>query len=119
MAVGSFVANRNPAIHAFFCPQTLSQPGKRWTDPTSLEVLGRVVDMFPTPLIVTFRQEFDPPWIGRSHATALTINRLTRREVGAMMIDRVVGNELLPASIPRDIMEGTDGTPLFVEQWGP
>ena len=32
--------------------------------------------------------------------TALTINRLTKREVGAM-IDRVVRNKLLPATFGR------------------
>jgi predicted ATPase/tRNA A37 threonylcarbamoyladenosine biosynthesis protein TsaE len=89
-----------------------------WTDPTSLEVIGRVVDRIanlPVLLIVTFRPEFDPPWIGQPHVTALTINRLTQRDVGAM-IDRVVGNKLLPASIRRDIVERTDGVPLFVEE---
>jgi len=45
-------------------------------------------------LIVTFRPEFDPPWIGRPYVTALTINRLAERDVGAM-IDGVVGNKLL------------------------
>jgi class 3 adenylate cyclase len=66
-----------------------------WTDPTSLEVFGRVVDRIATLrvlLIVTFRPEFEPPWIGRPHVTALTLNRLTRREIDAM-IDGVVGNK--------------------------
>ena len=45
----------------------------------------------------------------------LTINRLTQREIAAM-IDRVVGNELLPAGIRQDIIERTDGIPLFVEE---
>ena len=66
-------------------------------------------------LIVTFRPEFEPPWIGRPHVTALTINRLAQREVDAM-IDRVVGNKLLPANIRQDIVERTDGIPLFVEE---
>jgi predicted ATPase len=66
-------------------------------------------------LIVTFRPEFDPPWIGRPHVTALTINRLAEREVGAL-IDRVVGNKPVPASIRQDIIERTDGIPLFVEE---
>ncbi len=89
-----------------------------WTDPTSLEVLGRVVDRIATLrvlLIVTFRPEFEPPWIGQPHVTSLTINRLTRRDVGAM-IDRVAGNKLLPQSIRQDIIERTDGIPLFVEE---
>jgi predicted ATPase len=66
-------------------------------------------------LIVTFRPEFDPPWIGQPHVMAMTINRLTQRQVGAM-IDSIVGNKLLPTSIRQDIVERTDGVPLFVEE---
>ena len=43
-------------------------------------------------LIVTYRPEFEPPWIGRPYVTALTLNRLAQREVDAM-IDGVVGNK--------------------------
>ena len=89
-----------------------------WTDPTSMELFGRAVDRIASLrvlLIVTFRPEFVPPWIGRPHVTPLTINRLAQRDVGAM-IDRVVGNKLLPASIRQDIIERTDGIPLFVEE---
>ena len=46
---------------------------------------------------------------------ALTLNRLARREIDAM-IERVVGNKLLPANIRQDIVERTDGIPLFVEE---
>ena len=89
-----------------------------WTDPTSLEVFGRVVDRvrsLPVLLIVTFRPEFEPPWIGRPYVTALTINRLAQRDIEAM-IDRVVGNKLIPANVRHDIIERTDGIPLFVEE---
>jgi class 3 adenylate cyclase/predicted ATPase len=90
----------------------------QWTDPTSLELLGRAVDRITTLrvlLLVTFRSEFDPPWIGRPHVTALTINRLTPREV-TDMIDRIVGNKPLPVGIRQDIIERADGIPLFVEE---
>ena len=89
-----------------------------WSDPTSLEAFSRVVDRIRTLrvlLTVTFRPEFEPPWIGQPHVTALTINRLTERDVSAM-IDRVVGNKRLPAGIRQDIIERTDGIPLFVEE---
>jgi predicted ATPase len=89
-----------------------------WADQTSLEVFGRVVDRIRTLrvlLIVTFRPEFESPWIGRPHVTMLTINRLTERDVTAM-IDRVVGNKALPAHIRQDIVERADGIPLFVEE---
>jgi predicted ATPase len=64
-----------------------------WIDPTSLEALGQVVDGVQTLralLIVTFRPEFHPPWIGQPHATAMTINRLAQRDVSTM-IDQVTG----------------------------
>ena len=66
-------------------------------------------------LIVTYRPEFEPPWIGRPYVTALTLNRLGEREIAAM-IDRVTGNKSLPESIRQDIIERTDGIPLFVEE---
>src|SRR5208337_200249 len=89
-----------------------------WTDPTSLEAFGQTVDRIASLrvlLIVTFRPEFEAPWIGRPHVTALTINRLARRDID-VMIDRVVGNKLIPTSVRQDIIERTDGIPLFVEE---
>src|SRR5262249_25062398 len=89
-----------------------------WTDPTSLELFSRTVDWIQNLralLVVTFRPEFDPPWIGRPNVTALTINRLAEREVDAM-VDRLVGNKFIPASIRQDIIERTDGIPLFIEE---
>jgi class 3 adenylate cyclase/predicted ATPase len=90
----------------------------QWTDPTSLELLSQAIERIATLrvlLIVTFRPEFDPPWIGRPHVTALTLNRLAQRDVDAM-IDRIVGNRALLASVREDIVERTDGIPLFVEE---
>jgi class 3 adenylate cyclase/predicted ATPase len=90
----------------------------QWADPTSLEAFGRVVDRIWTLkvlLLVTFRPEFDAPWVGRPYVTTLTINRLTEREASAM-IDRIVGNKQLSANIRQDIIERTDGIPLFVEE---
>jgi predicted ATPase len=90
----------------------------QWADPTSLEAFGRTVDRIASLCvltIVTFRPEFEAPWVGQPHVTALAINRLGHRDVGTM-IDRVVGNEALPANIRKDIVERTDGIPLFVEE---
>ena len=90
----------------------------QWTDPTGLELFSRIIDKIPTLrvlLVVTFRPEFDPPWIGRPYVTALTINRLAEREVGAL-IDHVVGNKLLSPSVRQNIIAHTDGIPLFVEE---
>jgi predicted ATPase len=47
--------------------------------------------------------------------TALTINRLAEREIGAL-IDHVVGNKLLSPSVRQNVIARTDGIPLFVEE---
>ena len=74
------LSRQNPVLMIFEDAQ--------WTDPTSLELFSRIVDRIPTLrvlLIMTYRPEFQPPWLGRPHVTALTINRLAEREVGAMI----------------------------------
>jgi class 3 adenylate cyclase/predicted ATPase len=89
-----------------------------WTDPTSLEVFGRTVDRIktlPVLLIVTSRPEFNAPWVGQSHVTSLTLNRLGEREAAAI-IARLAGNKALPADLLAEIVERTDGIPLFVEE---
>ena len=89
-----------------------------WIDPTSLEALARMVDRLRTLrvlLIVTSRPEFEPPWVGRPYVTALTLNRLGEREI-VEMIDRLAGNKALPTGVRQDIIERTDGIPLFVEE---
>ena len=89
-----------------------------WIDPTSLEVLGRTVDRIktlPALLIVTFRPEFNAPWVGQSHVTSLTLNRLGEREAAAIIAD-LAGNKALPADVLAEIVERTDGIPLFVEE---
>lgn len=89
-----------------------------WADPSSLEVLGRLMDKIDelrVLLLVTFRPEFSAPWIGHPHVSAVTLNRLTRNEVD-VLIERVVGNKQLSADIQKDIVERADGIPLFVEE---
>jgi class 3 adenylate cyclase/predicted ATPase len=89
-----------------------------WTDPTSLELVGRIVDRteaLRVLLVVTFRPEFQPPWIGLPHVAAVTINRLGRRDIDAI-IDRLVGNKFLSPGIRDDLIDRTDGIPLFIEE---
>ncbi len=90
----------------------------QWSDPTSLEALSRIVYRIRTLralLIVSFRPEFVAPWIGQYHVTTLILNRLAERDIG-VMIGAVAGVRPLPATIRRDIVERSDGVPLFVEE---
>lgn len=89
-----------------------------WVDPTSLEAFGRTVDRIANLgvlMIVTFRPEFEAPWAGQRHVTARALNRLGHREVDSM-IDHVIGDKPLPDDVRKDIIERTDGVPLFVEE---
>lgn len=100
------------------CPLLMTFEDAHWIDPTSLEALGRAIDRIAklrVLMIVTFRPEFEAPWLGRPYVTALTINRLAMRQIREM-INRVAGNKFLPEDVLRDIIERTDGIPLFVEE---
>ena len=104
------LAGQQPALMIF--------EDAHWTDPTSLEAFGRAVDRIktlPALLIVTFRPEFNAPWVGQPHVTSLTLNRLGEREAAAI-IDRLAGNKKLPSDVMAEIAERTDGIPLFVEE---
>jgi len=89
-----------------------------WADPSSLEVLDLIVDRvrtLPVLLIITFRPEFTPPWVGRPKVTLLSLRRLPSRQC-AEMIARVTGGKVLPKEIADQIIERTDGIPLFIEE---
>ncbi|OAF19989.1 adenylate/guanylate cyclase domain-containing protein [Bradyrhizobium neotropicale] len=89
-----------------------------WIDPTSLDLLDRIVDRVATLrvlLIITFRPEFAPAWIGRSHVTLISLSRLQHRQ-RAEMIMRVTGGKALPQEIVEGIIDRTDGIPLFIEE---
>jgi predicted ATPase len=89
-----------------------------WADPTTLELLGLLVDQTPTAAmlhVLTFRPEFSPPWPTRSHLTPITLNRLERPQVEAL-IAHLAGGEALPAEVVAHIVAKTDGVPLYVEE---
>lgn len=89
-----------------------------WADPTSLEALGQIIDRMRdlrVLLIVTFRPEFEPPWNGQPHVTNLALDRLPRHDI-ELVIERIAGNAALPVDVRQDIIERTDGIPLFVEE---
>jgi class 3 adenylate cyclase/tetratricopeptide (TPR) repeat protein len=90
----------------------------QWSDPTSVELYDLIIDRVPALrvlLIITFRPEFSPPWTGRPHVTSLGLNRLAPRQ-RAEMISGVTGGKALPPEIAAQIIDRTDGVPLFVEE---
>jgi class 3 adenylate cyclase/predicted ATPase len=89
-----------------------------WIDPSSRELLDLTVERvasLPVLLVITFRPEFESPWTGQSYVSSLSLSRLGRRE-GAALVERVAGQQALSDAIMAEIVERTDGIPLFVEE---
>jgi class 3 adenylate cyclase/tetratricopeptide (TPR) repeat protein len=89
-----------------------------WADPTSLELLTLTIERLvalPILLVITFRPDYQPPWTGQPHVTMLTLNRLSQRE-RATLIGHITGGKKLPQQLLDQIVDRTDGVPLFVEE---
>jgi predicted ATPase len=89
-----------------------------WSDPTTRELLELLIDRVPTLralIVLTFRPEFTAPWIGRPHVTMLTLSRLPPRS-RAEIIGHLTRGRRLPKEIADQIVERTDGVPLFIEE---
>ena len=89
-----------------------------WIDPTSRELLDLTVERvrsLPVLLIATFRPEFQPPWTGQPQVTMLALNRLDRRD-RTVLVEQIAGGKALPDDVVAQIVEHTDGVPLFIEE---
>jgi class 3 adenylate cyclase len=112
------------AILAFLLELATHQPllfileDLHWTDPTTLELLDLLIGHTPAAslfLLLTCRQTFQPSWQHRSYLTEVTVNRLSREQIPRMAA-HVAGGKALPAEVFQQIVEKTDGVPLFVEE---
>jgi predicted ATPase len=104
------LASRQPVLMVFEDAQ--------WSDPTTRESLDLLIDRVPTLrvlVILTFRPEFAPPWVGAPHVTMLNLNRLPPRR-RAEMIAHMTGGKALPKEIADQMVDRTDGVPLFIEE---
>jgi predicted ATPase len=104
------LAHRQPVVMVF--------EDAHWIDPTSRELLDLTVDRvrsLPVLLIVTFRSEFQSPWTGQPQVSMLALSRLDRRDRIAL-VEQITGGEALPSEVVAQIVDRTDGVPLFVEE---
>ena len=107
-----------------------------WADPSSLELLGRLIAQSATArvmLIGTSRPEFVAPWPERSNLTAIKLARLTKRQARTV-IERVAtavkeaappapeaerdvaGTTTLSDAMIDAIVARADGIPLYLEE---
>ena len=89
-----------------------------WADPTSIELLDLTVERIRRLAIltlITFRPEFEPSWAGLANVGALTLQRLGRRDVQAI-VGGVADGRTLPSEVMEQIVSKADGVPLFIEE---
>src|SRR5262245_61433079 len=89
-----------------------------WTDPTTLEWLNLLIDQTPTAsllVLLTSRPSFQPAWHHRSYITEMTLNHLSHALV-EQLVNRMTDSKTLPHEVLAQIVEKTDGVPLFVEE---
>ncbi len=89
-----------------------------YADATSLELLDLTIErvrQLPVLVLLTFRPEFEPSWVGLPNVSSLTLDRLDRSDVESM-VGRMTGGYRLPAEVMKQIVVKTDGNPLFVEE---
>jgi tetratricopeptide (TPR) repeat protein len=89
-----------------------------WTDPSTLELLNLVIDQIPTTSILTVltcRPHFQPAWHHRSYITAMTLSHLSHTQV-AQIVAGMTEGKTFPHEVLQQIIEKTDGVPLFVEE---
>jgi len=89
-----------------------------WMDPTSREFLDLIIEHvrnLPVLLIVTFRPEFQPPWTGQPQIIKLALNRLDRRDQ-VFLVEQIADGKPLPDQLVAQIVDRTDGVPLFIEE---
>ena len=99
-------------------PVLFSLEDLHWTDPTTLELLGLLVEQVPTTAIATLltcRPHFQPAWHHRSYITEMTLNHLSHTQV-EQIVTGVTDGKTFPAEVLQQIVAKTDGVPLFVEE---
>ena len=104
------LAARQPVLLVVEDAHWIDQTTREWCD-----ILIERVRSLPVLLIMTYRPEFVPLWLGQSHVTALILNRLGRRH-NAAVIRQVAGQRALPPVLMEQIIDRTDGVPLFIEE---
>jgi class 3 adenylate cyclase/tetratricopeptide (TPR) repeat protein len=89
-----------------------------WADPSSLQLIGALVDQLPSMrvlVLLSARLEFEAAWGARSQFTPLALARLSAADV-ELIVANVTGGKSLPSDLTAEIIERTDGVPLFVEE---
>jgi predicted ATPase len=89
-----------------------------WADPSSLELLDNIAEQVkdvPVMMICTHRPEHIGRWGKLDHVSTIELERLDNLQ-STELVRRLLEDAGLPAALETEIMEKTDGVPLFVEE---
>jgi class 3 adenylate cyclase len=112
------------ALLALFARSAQRQPvvllleDLHWADPSTLDLFDRLIPEsagLSAMVILTHRPEFRLPWGALPNLSRFTLPRLERFEVEAI-VERVADHRRLPMPVMEQIVQRTDGVPLFVEE---
>jgi len=90
-----------------------------WADPTTRELLDATIARvahLPVLLLATFRLEFQPSWSEHAHVASMSPRRLEPSDSGALIRGIAGGAAGFSDALVAEIVERTDGVPLFVEE---
>ena len=91
-----------------------------WLDPTSRELLDRLIGSIVESkllLVLTTRDGFEAPWIRGRDTMVLQLKSLSPADVD-IMVHSLFGGRPVPPPLARLIARKTDGVPLFIEEVG-
>ncbi|HWU91209.1 MAG TPA: TOMM system kinase/cyclase fusion protein [Kofleriaceae bacterium] len=97
-------------------PVVLFVEDLHWADPTTLELLGALVAAVPSSRVLALfsaRPEFAPPWL--TSTDRLQLSRLARPQV-EQIVGLLTAGKVLPGAVLEQMVNRTDGVPLFVEE---
>ena len=99
-------------------PVMLILEDAQWADPSTLEALDAIVEQGRNSrllVIVTFRSGFVNRWTNYPYVTLLPLGPLTHREAFAMA-EQCTAESAIPPELLNEVVEKTDGVPLFIEE---
>jgi class 3 adenylate cyclase/tetratricopeptide (TPR) repeat protein len=99
-------------------PMLLVLEDAHWADATTLEVANLLINGLAglsILVLVTGRPEFAAPWSGRANVSVIGLDRLQDSQCEGLIREIIAEGHVTPAAL-RQIVEHSDGNPLFVEE---
>ncbi len=99
-------------------PVVLLVEDLHWCDPSSLELLGRVVERIGSIhilLVTTSRPEFEPTWTSLDHVHWVSLDRMTEGDA-TELVNALLDRSAVADEVRERIVERAGGNPLFLEE---